>query len=77
MVTALLNSSGWRSHFVKMFRDAKAFYVCQKETMERSFADAKQNHGLRWTQYRGQKKNQNYNWLLCATQNLKDMYSEI
>lgn len=43
-----------------------AIYARRKETVERSFADAKQNHGLRWTLYRGQKKNQHYNWLLCC-----------
>jgi len=53
--------------------DGKAIYARRKETVERSFADAKQNHGLRWTLYRGQNKNQHYNWLLCATQNLKKL----
>lgn len=53
--------------------DGRAIYARRKETVERSFADAKQNHGLRWTLYRGQKKNQHYNWLLCATQNLKKL----
>ena len=53
--------------------EGKAIYARRKETVERSFADAKQNHGLRWTLYRGQKKNQHYNWLLCAAQNLKKL----
>lgn len=53
--------------------EGKAIYARRKETVERSFADAKQNHGLRWTLYRGKKKNQNYNWLLCAAQNLKKL----
>jgi transposase len=57
----------------RLSEEGKAFYARRKETVERSFADAKQNHGLRWTLYRGQKKNQHYNWLLCAAQNLKKL----
>jgi transposase len=57
----------------RLSEEGKAIYARRKETVERSFADAKQNHGLRWTLYRGQKKNQNYNWLLCAAQNLKKL----
>lgn len=36
--------------------EGKEIYARRKETVERSFAGAKQNHGLRWTLYRGQKK---------------------
>jgi transposase len=57
----------------RLSSEGKEIYAQRKETVERSFADAKQNHGLRWTLYRGQSKNQNYNWLLCAAQNLKKL----
>ena len=41
--------------------------------MERSFADSKQNHGYRYAVYKGIKKNQNYTWLICAAQNMKNI----
>ena len=46
-------------------------YKRRKETIERSFADSKNNHGYRYAMYRGIKKNQNYTWLICAAQNMK------
>ncbi|MDR1781758.1 MAG: IS1182 family transposase, partial [Bacilli bacterium] len=55
----------------RLSSEGKELYTKRKETVERSFADSKQNHGLRWTLYRGITKNQNYNFLLCAAQNLK------
>ncbi|NEW66928.1 transposase, partial [Granulicatella sp. zg-84] len=45
----------------------------RKETIERSFADSKQNHGYRFAQYRGVAKMQQYTWLSCAAQNMKKM----
>ena len=49
----------------------KEMYKRRKETIERSFADSKNNHGYRYAMYRGIKKNQNYTWLICAAQNMK------
>ena len=43
----------------------------RKETIERSFADSKQNHGYRYAQYRGKAKVQSYAWLSCCVQNMK------
>ncbi|QMI85955.1 IS1182 family transposase [Carnobacteriaceae bacterium zg-84] len=51
----------------------KALYKRRKETIERSFADSKQNHGYRFAQYRGVAKMQQYTWLSCAAQNMKKM----
>ncbi|NEW66782.1 hypothetical protein GMA06_07150, partial [Granulicatella sp. zg-84] len=51
----------------------KALYKRRKETIERSFADSKQNHGYRFAQYRGVAKMQDYTWLSCAAQNMKKM----
>lgn len=49
----------------------KELYKKRKETVERSFADSKQNHGYRFAQYRGLAKMQCYTWLSCAAQNMK------
>ena len=45
----------------------------RKEHVERSFADSKNNHGYRYAMYRGIEKNQNYTWLICAAQNMKNI----
>lgn len=49
----------------------KELYACRKQTVERSFADSKNNHGYRYAMYKGLEKNQNYTWLICAAQNMK------
>lgn len=49
----------------------KELYQSRKQTVERSFADSKNNHGYRYAMYRGIVKNQNYTWLICAAQNMK------
>lgn len=51
----------------------KELYRRRKETVERSFADSKQNHGYRYALVRGLKKNQDYTWLVCAAQNMKNI----
>lgn len=51
----------------------KNLYARRKTTVERSFADSKQNHGYRYATYRGLAKVQNYAWLSCAAQNMKKM----
>lgn len=51
----------------------KELYQRRKEHVERSFADSKQNHGYRYAMYKGVKKNQNYTWLICAAQNMKNI----
>lgn len=53
--------------------EGKDLYSLRKKTVERSFADSKQNHGFRYAQYKGIKKNQNYTWLICAAQNMKNI----
>ena len=42
-------------------------------TVERSFGDSKENHGYRWTKYKGVEKNQAYTHLICAAQNMKNI----
>ena len=57
----------------RISKDGKALYDFRKEKVERSFADSKQNHGYRYAMYKGIKKNQNYTWLICAAQNMKNI----
>lgn len=51
----------------------KELFKKRKTTIERSFGDAKQNHGYRYAMYRGVEKNQDYTWLICASQNIKNI----
>ena len=51
----------------------KELYKLRKEKIERSFADSKNNHAYRYAMYRGIEKNQNYTWLICAAQNMKNI----
>ena len=55
----------------------KELYKLRKEKIERSFADSKQNHGYRYAMYKGIEKNQNYTWLICAAQNMKNIVNKI
>lgn len=52
-------------------------YKLRKEKVERSFADSKNNHAYRYAMYRGVEKNKNYIWLICATQNMKNIAKKI
>ena len=60
-------------HQNRISKEGKELYQKRKEHVERSFADSKQNHGYRYAMYRGLKKNQNYTWLICAAQNMKNI----
>jgi len=55
----------------RISKEGKLLYKRRKETIERSFADSKQNHGYRYAQYRGKAKVQSYAWLSCCVQNMK------
>ena len=55
----------------------KELYKQRKEKIERSFADSKQNHGYRYAMYKGIEKNQNYTWLICAAQNMKNIVQKL
>ena len=51
----------------------KEIYPQRKETIERIFADCKENNGPRFTRLKGLKKNQQNAWLIFACHNLKKM----
>lgn len=51
----------------------KELYKMRRETIERVFADAKEKHGMRYTQYRGVRKVKHYLTLLFACMNLKKL----
>lgn len=61
----------------RISKEGKELYKLRKEKIERSFADSKQNHGYRYAMYKGIKKNQNYTWLICAAQNMKNIATKI
>ena len=65
----------WNEIFRKnrISEEGKELYHFRKEKVEQSFADSKQNHGYRYAMHRGLKKNQNYTWLICAAQNMKNI----
>lgn len=58
---------------IRYTNDWKVIYPKRKETIERVFADCKENNGLRFTRYKGLKKNQNNAWLIFGCHNLKKM----
>lgn len=51
----------------------KEIYPQRKKTIERVFADCKENNGLRFTRLKGLRKNQQNAWLIFACHNLKKM----
>ena len=57
----------------RLSEEGKKLYKKRKEKVELSFADSKQNHGYKYAMYKGVKKNQNYTWLICAAQNMKNI----
>ncbi len=65
----------WNERFRenRISEEGKELYHFRKEKVERSFADSKNNHGYRYAMYKGLEKNQNYTWLICAAQNMKNI----
>ncbi|MEB6342397.1 IS1182 family transposase [Mammaliicoccus sciuri] len=51
----------------------KKAYKLRSQTVERRFGDAKEQHGMRWTRYRGIKKVSMDTTLICAAMNLKKL----
>ena len=53
----------------------KNIYAWRKQTIERSFADAKQLHGFRYARMRGNANMREQAFLTAAVQNMKKMAS--
>ena len=62
-----------RSRERRLSKEGKELFKKRKTTVERSFGDSKQNHGYRYTLFKGVKKNQAYTHLICAAQNMKNI----
>lgn len=62
-----------RAREKRLSEEGKELFKKRKTTVERSFGDSKQNHGYRWTKYKGVEKNQAYTHLICAAQNMKSI----
>jgi hypothetical protein len=60
-----------RANQMRLSCYGKKTYRRRSETVERSFADAKQHHGHRYARYRGLAKVQMQCWLAAAAQNIK------
>ena len=58
---------------IRHTKGIKEIYQQRKQTIERVFADAKEKHGMRYTQYRGIAKIKMELNLLFACMNLKKM----
>ena len=66
----------WEDHKEKVIANSyspegQAIYKIRKETIERSFADAKELHGLRRTRFRGREHVQNQAYMTAIAQNIK------
>ncbi|WP_103415280.1 IS1182 family transposase [Vibrio hyugaensis] len=60
-----------RANQMRLSPYGKKTYRRRSETVERSFADAKQHHGHRYARFRGLSKVQMQCWLAAAAQNIK------
>lgn len=54
-------------------QDVKQIYAKRKETVERVFPDAKEKHGMRWTNLRGLKKLSMQAMLIYNAMNFKKL----
>lgn len=57
----------------RLSNEGKEIYKLRKETIERVFAEGKEKHCLRFTRYRGLKKNRDMRALLYACLNIKKL----
>ena len=62
-----------KANALRLTKWGKKVYARRKETVERSFADAKQHHGHRYARFRGLMKVQMQCWLAATAQNMKKM----
>ena len=62
-----------RSRSIRYREGSSALYSLRSQTIERVFADAKELHGMRYTQYRGLAKLKMELTLKFASMNLKKL----
>ena len=70
VLDADLSSATKTNLFAKEFKD---IYPKRKESIERVFADCKEQHNLRFTRVKGLKRNQHQVLMIFACHNLKKM----
>ena len=61
------------SNHIRHTDEWKTIYPQRKQTIERVFADAKENHGMRFTRLRGLQKNQHESLIIFSCHNLKKL----
>ena len=61
----------------RLSHSGKLLYKLRKETIERSFADAKQLHGLRYCRLRGREKVQEQALMTATCQNMKKIANHL
>lgn len=61
------------AHHIRHTDEWKEIYPQRKETIERVFAEAKENHGMRFTRLKGLEKNQHESLIIFSCHNLKKM----
>jgi len=76
--TKVVTRHVWQDYYeeaehLRYVPEYRELYALRKETIERDFADLKEKHGLRWTNYRGLERNQAQAMLVCAAMNLKKL----
>ncbi|TLV02063.1 hypothetical protein FE839_24300, partial [Klebsiella indica] len=62
-----------KANALRLTKWGKKVYARRKETVERSFADAKQHHGHRYARFRGLMKVQMQCLLAATAQNMKKL----
>ncbi|RZR34085.1 transposase, partial [Vibrio vulnificus] len=67
----IYNDAVERANQMRLSSYGKKTYRRRSETVERSFADAKQHHGHRYARFRGLANVQMQCWLAAAAQNIK------
>ena len=65
----------WEADHIRHTDEWKKIYPQRKETIERVFADAKENHGMRFTRLKGLVKNQHESLIIFSCHNLKKLGS--
>jgi hypothetical protein len=61
----------------RLTKSGKMLYKKRKEKIERSFADAKQLHGLRYCRFRGKQKALEQALMTAACQNMKKIANHL